>query len=83
MVALLLAALFCRSQHDNELHALLVNHTPEVLYGGRQRALRCNEELVGARSGRVNVVRVYVGVIDVFRSLEQTHAGVLDFTSEW
>jgi len=78
LVALDLGMLLEVGEHDDERDALLVDHAPEVLNGGVEGALRRDEQLVVARDCRIYIVRIDVRVVDVFITLNQTHASMLE-----
>lgn len=65
-------------EHDNQLDAFLVDHSPEVLGCSLQGSLSGYEELVILRRRGVDVVRIYVRVVLVLITLQQADAGVLE-----
>jgi len=69
-------------QHDDERNLFLVHHSPEVLNRGVEGALRGDKKLVVARHGRVDEVRIDVGIVDVLIALNQTYARVLNYAHQ-
>lgn len=47
-------------QHDDQRDSFLIDHAPEVLNCGLERALRRDKQLIVAAHGRVNEVGVDV-----------------------
>lgn len=65
-------------EHHDQRHSLLVYHSPKVLNGDLQWALRCYEKLIVSRDGSVDVVCIDVAVVDVLVALDETHSCVLE-----
>lgn len=79
LVALLLAVFFSGSEHNDEIHMLLFDHSPKVLCSCDQRALRRNKQLVIPRHARVYIVCINVWIVNVLIPLEKTDARVFDY----
>jgi len=67
---------FSVGQHYYERAVIMVDHSPEILSGAFKRPLGSNEELIISGYRRIDVVSVYVRVVDVFIALEQTYSRV-------
>ena len=73
------AMLLQMGKHHNERNSFLFYHAPETLNSGFERSLSCDKKLVILLDGRVDVVGVDVGVIDVFVPLKEAHPRVLNW----
>ncbi len=78
LLALRFAAFLQRCEHYNQVHMLLLNHTPEVLLRCLQRSLSCNKQRLAALGRNVDIIRIDVRVVNVFCSLLQSHSAMLD-----
>lgn len=78
LMALHFRVLFQVGQHHNERNFFLLDHSPETANRCLKGTLGRDEKLVIPLNRGVDVVGVDVRVGDVFVSLDETHAGVLD-----
>ena len=78
-MALDLGMLLQMRQHYDKWDSFLVNHAPKVLNGRFERSLRSNEELVIPSDGRVDEVRINVGIVDVFIPLDEANASMFNY----
>ena len=79
LVTLDLRVLLEVCEHDYQGHTLLVDHAPKVLDGRLEGSLCRDEELVIPSDGRVDEVRINVGIIDVFIPLYEANASMFNY----
>ena len=77
LITLDLPILFEISEHDDQTHIFLVTHAPEVVASAVHRSLRCYEYLFVPLTRRVDVVGIYVRIVDVLRPLSKPHPRML------
>ena len=79
LVTLDLRVLLEVCEHYYQGHALLVDHAPKVLNSRLKGSLSSNKQLVISSDGRVDEVRINVGIIDVFIPLYEANASMFNY----